>query len=128
MQVEFQICESRRNNTKTAVNVRTVLSMAPPRSPSKPSSVTSVKTSQVAASSAQAQGDSKDVRATPTASPNDTLFRGYVATLKDSFGFIETLQHDKEVFFHFRSVSHSVLCVPSYLYSSCEAKWKQLLH
>ena len=30
--------------------------------------------------------------------------RGYVAALKDGFGFIETLQHDKEIFFHFSNV------------------------
>jgi cold shock CspA family protein len=30
--------------------------------------------------------------------------RGYVAALKDGFGFIETLQHDKEIFFHFSHV------------------------
>lgn len=57
--VEFQICESRRNNTKTAVNVK-VLSRAP------------VMKQQ-----------------------------GFIATLKDSFGFIETAEHDREIFFHF---------------------------
>ncbi|KAJ6657941.1 hypothetical protein lerEdw1_001731 [Lerista edwardsae] len=30
---------------------------------------------------------------------------GYVATLKDNFGFIETANHDKEIFFHYRQVS-----------------------
>jgi len=29
---------------------------------------------------------------------------GYVAALKDGFGFIETLKHDKEIFFHFSNV------------------------
>lgn len=57
--VEFQICESRRNNTKTAVNVK-VLSRAPV-----------IKQ------------------------------QGFIATLKDSFGFIETAEHDREIFFHF---------------------------
>lgn len=57
--VEFQICESRRNNTKTAANVK-VLSRAPV-----------VKQ------------------------------QGFIATLKDSFGFIETAEHDREIFFHF---------------------------
>lgn len=28
-------------------------------------------------------------------------YDGFIAVLKDSFGFIETLQHDEEVFFHF---------------------------
>ena len=29
------------------------------------------------------------------------MYQGFVAALKDGFGFIETIQHDKEVFFHF---------------------------
>lgn len=32
------------------------------------------------------------------------LYQGFIAALKDGFGFIETIQHDKEVFFHFRWV------------------------
>lgn len=27
---------------------------------------------------------------------------GYIATLKENYGFIETADHEKEVFFHFR--------------------------
>lgn len=30
-----------------------------------------------------------------------SVYQGFVAVLKESFGFIETLQHDEEVFFHF---------------------------
>ena len=30
--------------------------------------------------------------------------KGYVAALKDVFGFIETLEHNKEIFFHFSNV------------------------
>lgn len=30
-----------------------------------------------------------------------TNYHGFVAVLKENFGFIETLQHDEEVFFHF---------------------------
>lgn len=29
-------------------------------------------------------------------------YQGFVAALKDGFGFIETVEHDREVFFHFR--------------------------
>lgn len=29
------------------------------------------------------------------------IFQGFVAVLKENFGFIETLKHDEEVFFHF---------------------------
>ncbi|KAL3882334.1 hypothetical protein ACJMK2_028687 [Sinanodonta woodiana] len=33
-----------------------------------------------------------------------TKCQGYIATLKDNYGFIENADHDKEVFFHFSSV------------------------
>jgi len=62
--VEFQICESRKNNTKTAVGVSV-------------------------AGSRQPQGNRQ---------------HGFVATLKDNFGFIETAEHDREIFFHFRCI------------------------
>lgn len=58
--VEFQIKESRRNSTKTAVNVSLV-----------------------------------------TQSSSGPRQQGFIATLKDNFGFIETADHNKEVFFHF---------------------------
>ena len=29
-------------------------------------------------------------------------YKGFVASLKDTFGFIETMAHDKEIFFHYR--------------------------
>lgn len=32
---------------------------------------------------------------------NGQVYQGFIAALKDGFGFIETTQHDKEVFFHF---------------------------
>ena len=35
-------------------------------------------------------------------SNNYPLCQGFIAALKDSFGFIETIEHDREVFFHFR--------------------------
>jgi len=33
-----------------------------------------------------------------------TREQGYIATLKESFGFIEMADQDKEVFFHYRCV------------------------
>lgn len=33
--------------------------------------------------------------------PTKAIYHGFVAVLKENFGFIETLQHDEEVFFHF---------------------------
>lgn len=70
--VDFQICESRKNNTKTAVNVKSLVTVT------RTTTTTNKK---------QASEEQK--------------FKGFIATLKDSFGFIETSTHDKEVFFHF---------------------------
>ncbi|OCT94333.1 hypothetical protein XELAEV_18012000mg [Xenopus laevis] len=39
---------------------------------------------------------------------NAKRFYGYVATLKDNFGFIETANHDKEIFFHYSEYSGDV--------------------
>ncbi|XP_072282301.1 cold shock domain-containing protein E1 isoform X4 [Pyxicephalus adspersus] len=39
---------------------------------------------------------------------NGKRFHGYVATLKDNFGFIETSNHDKEIFFHYSEYSGDV--------------------
>ena len=33
---------------------------------------------------------------------NGQPIQGFIAALKESFGFIETVNHDKEIFFHFR--------------------------
>ena len=81
------------------------------RSPSKTATAAAAKT--LVTSSSQAQGDSKDVRgAAPqaaTSTDGEAPLRGFIATLKESFGFIETAQHDKEVFFHFRSAQLSFL-------------------
>ncbi|XP_053561274.1 cold shock domain-containing protein E1 [Bombina bombina] len=39
---------------------------------------------------------------------NSKRFFGFVATLKDNFGFIETANHDKEIFFHYSEYSGDV--------------------
>uniref|UniRef100_A0A452SGU8 CSD domain-containing protein n=1 Tax=Ursus americanus TaxID=9643 RepID=A0A452SGU8_URSAM len=39
---------------------------------------------------------------------NSKRLLGYVATLKDNFGFIETANHDKEIFFHYSELSGDV--------------------
>ncbi|XP_078276982.1 cold shock domain-containing protein E1 isoform X2 [Rhinoraja longicauda] len=40
--------------------------------------------------------------------PNVKRLVGYVAALKDNFGFIETSQHDQEIFFHYSEFSGDV--------------------
>ena len=40
------------------------------------------------------------------------LSKGFVATIKENFGFLETSEHDKEVFFHYRFViQHQMLLI-----------------
>lgn len=41
------------------------------------------------------------VRTTNSTNGNQPTHQGFIAALKDGFGFIETLEHDREVFFHF---------------------------
>ena len=35
---------------------------------------------------------------------NAKIQKGFIASLKDTFGFIENVTHDKEIFFHYRFV------------------------
>lgn len=44
-------------------------------------------------------------------SRNTQQFQGFVAALKDGFGFIETIDHDREVFFHFRYCEFNFVCL-----------------
>jgi len=58
--VEFQICESRKHNTRTATSIKVLINR----------------------------------------NAGNRCY-GFIATLKDNFGFIEMDDHNKEVFFHF---------------------------
>ena len=45
--------------------------------------------------------------------------KGFIASLKDTFGFIETVTHDKEIFFHYRFLfSYHLLVKASLLLES----------
>lgn len=49
------------------------------------------------------------------------VHKGFIASLKDTFGFIENLAHDKEIFFHYRlvtSIIHFVRVVTYFLFFS----------
>ncbi|XP_068602975.1 cold shock domain-containing protein E1 isoform X2 [Brachionichthys hirsutus] len=41
------------------------------------------------------------VRVIKRIAPNGKRLQGFIATLKDNFGFIETANHDQEIFFHY---------------------------
>ena len=81
--VQFNINQLKSTKETNAVNIR-ILERAVPES--KPESAVSPPKEKKEASR--------------LGSPQ----KGYVAALKDGFGFIETLQHDKEIFFHFSNV------------------------
>ena len=58
------------------------------------------------------------------------LLKGFVATLKENFGFLETSEHDKEVFFHYRLVRNwssvvlhptNIVCLIVFLQSVTQA-------
>lgn len=75
-QVEFNINQVKRNKELIAVDI------------------------QVVQSATQTNGISKQ----HNNRSSSQVYQGFIAALKDGFGFIETIQHDREVFFHFRSV------------------------
>ncbi|XP_018914708.1 RNA-binding protein Unr isoform X2 [Bemisia tabaci] len=39
-----------------------------------------------------------------TKNSNSNIHQGYIAAIKESFGFIETITHDREVFFHYSNL------------------------
>lgn len=92
-QVEFQICECRKNNTKTAAYVR-ILATQPV-----------VKESPV-----QEQGVTRQ-RSVPEVAVKEQVCKeqGFLAILKENCGFIEMADHEKEVFFQFKLVNYSQL-------------------
>ena len=70
-QVQFSICQVKRNKELVAVDI-----------------------SLVNSSGEKTQNGNKKL--------NGQVCQGFIAALKDGFGFIETVNHDKEIFFHFR--------------------------
>ena len=86
--VQFNINQLKSTKETNAVNIR-ILERANPVAESKSTADTSSTTPPK---------EKKEV------SRLGTPQKGYVAALKDGFGFIETLLHDKEIFFHFSNV------------------------
>jgi len=86
--VQFNINQLKATKETNAVNIR-ILERANPVAENKNSADTSVTTPPKEKKEAGRLG---------------TPQKGYVAALKDGFGFIETLLHDKEIFFHFSNV------------------------
>lgn len=70
--VQFNVNQIKRNKELIAVNIQVIQTALQTNGISKPNNRSVLLTHQ-----------------------------GFIAALKDGFGFIETMQHDKEVFFHF---------------------------
>uniref|UniRef100_A0A7G3AQ78 Putative inner membrane n=1 Tax=Lutzomyia longipalpis TaxID=7200 RepID=A0A7G3AQ78_LUTLO len=116
--VRFNICQVKRNKELIAVNIKEIL-------PNSGNVVTiggsggiqsgiSVVTSMQQNTIANGQVNSLSGGIAQKMSPNSSaknnnngngskgpVFYGFIAVLKENFGFIETLDHDEEVFFHF---------------------------
>ena len=86
--VQFNINQLKATKETNAVNIR-ILERANPVADTKSSADSSATTPPKEKKEASRLG---------------TPQKGYVAALKDGFGFIETLLHDKEIFFHFSNV------------------------
>ena len=86
----FDINQLKSTKETSAVNIRIMESQHPQQQ-------------QIQQSAASAAASA------PTASKSSPpevgeTHQGYIAALKDGFGFIETISHDREIFFHFSNV------------------------
>ena len=86
--VRFDINQNKATKETNAVNIIIVESKAP--KPPLPQ---------------QQQKQSSTSASNSEGNPNlNKKVHGYIAAIKDGFGFLETLDHDKEIFFHFSNV------------------------
>ena len=85
--VRFDINQNKATKETNAVNIIIVESKAPKPPPPQQQQ----KQSSAASNSEGSPNSNKKVH-------------GYIAAIKDGFGFLETLLHDKEIFFHFSNV------------------------
>lgn len=69
--VKFSICQVKRNKELVAVDI------------------------------SQLNSTSNEKTTNGTKKPSGQTYQGFIAALKDGFGFIETVNHEKEIFFHF---------------------------
>jgi cold shock CspA family protein len=115
--VRFDINQLKSTKETNAINIRIIETQHPrdaliPTSAgtghvlSKPSDFMSLTSATPSAGSSDLDSPAS-VSGTDKSSSGDhgeTVQQGYIAALKDGFGFIETISHDKEIFFHFSNV------------------------
>jgi len=100
--IRFDINQSKSTKETNAINIRIIESQHPrsptatPIAPTTPSAPAPPATPSTTATPGAASSTSSET--------SDETQQGYIAALKDGFGFIETISHDKEIFFHFSNV------------------------
>ncbi|XP_055310650.1 cold shock domain-containing protein E1 isoform X3 [Sitodiplosis mosellana] len=113
--VRFDICQVKRNKELIAVNIVDVLCIQHQMQHSPSDTGNGVPTANAGNNADSARVtvaltrnlNGKATTVTDTfndangGATNSTKYQGFVAVLKENFGFIETIQHDEEVFFHF---------------------------
>ncbi|XP_059620079.1 LOW QUALITY PROTEIN: cold shock domain-containing protein E1-like [Phlebotomus argentipes] len=110
--VRFNICQVKRNKELIAVNIKEILPNSMNALVGGSSGRISINTSMQ--QSILGNGCQMNMLGEQKLSPNSAaknnnngngvkpvIFYGFIAVLKENFGFIETLDHDEEVFFHF---------------------------
>jgi len=89
-EVEFDLAQVKRTKDHIALNIRIVQRAHSNSQSAKGSDATNGDTTVKNGDVPHQNGDSAKIH------------KGFVASLKDTFGFIETVTHDKEIFFHYR--------------------------
>ncbi|XP_037906912.1 cold shock domain-containing protein E1 isoform X3 [Hermetia illucens] len=94
--VRFDICLVKWNKELIAVNV--VINNSTNNQSANPEFITNGQNGFTVAKEETVNPDNNNML---TNTSNGTTYKGYIAVLKENFGFIETANHDEEVFFHF---------------------------
>ncbi|KAK7065496.1 Cold shock domain-containing protein E1 [Halocaridina rubra] len=117
--IEFNLYQVKRSKELVAMDLRVVRGQPPIRPPvissgSTPGLIsppiklkigTNISSSNTPNGTANGSVNSSSINGcSPGVRSSSTLHQGFVAALKDTFGFIETIAHDKEIFFHFSNV------------------------
>uniref|UniRef100_A0A1L8E1P0 Putative mitochondrial inner membrane n=1 Tax=Nyssomyia neivai TaxID=330878 RepID=A0A1L8E1P0_9DIPT len=105
--VRFNICQVKRNKELIAIAIKEILPNSMNILGGIPSQITVVTSMQQPIANGQMNSGPKLSPTSSTKNNNNgngskvPVFYGFIAVLKENFGFIETLDHDEEVFFHF---------------------------
>merc|ERR1711899_559880 len=93
--VRFDINQLKSTKETNAINIR-IIETQHPRTGSGSGAASAISATGSTTGSSDDGADGK--------SDGEQVQQGYIAALKDGFGFIETISHDKEIFFHFSNV------------------------